>query len=181
MSRVNVVDRNSASGEARELLDAVQAQLGATPAFIRVLANSPAALRGFLGLYAGVGAGSLGTQTAERIALAVAQENACEYCVSAHTAIGRKAGLSLEEVLAARAGHSSDAKAAAAVAFAKSLVENAGAVSAAEVEALRAAGYDDAGIVDIIVAVSLNVLTNFLGKATRVEIDFPRVELGRAA
>jgi uncharacterized peroxidase-related enzyme len=181
MSRVNVIDPDSARGEARELLDAVQAQLGATPAFIRVLANSPAALRGFLGLYAGVGAGSLGAQTGERIALAVAQENACEYCVSAHTAIGRKAGLSVEEILAARAGRSADAKAAAAVAFAKSLVENAGAVSAAEVDALRAAGYDDAGIVDIVVAVSLNVLTNFLGKATRVEIDFPRVGLGRAA
>jgi uncharacterized peroxidase-related enzyme len=181
MSRVNVIDPKSAHGEARDLLDAVQAQLGATPAFIRVLANSPAALRGFLGLYAGVGAGSLGAQTAERIALAVAQENACEYCVSAHTAIGRKMGLSLEEILAARAGRSADAKAAAAVAFAKSLVENAGAVSAAEVDALRAAGYDDAGIVDIIVAVSLNVLTNFLGKATRVEIDFPRVTIDRAA
>ncbi len=186
MSRVNVVDPKSAQGEARELLDAVQAQLGVTPAFIRVLANSPAALRGFLGLYAGVGGGSLDAKTVERIALTVAQENACEYCVSAHTAIGRNVGLSVEEIMAARAGRSADAKASAAVAFARSLVENAGAVSAAEVQALRDAGYDDAGIVDIIVTVSLNVLTNFLGKATKVEIDFPRVALdgvrvGRAA
>ncbi len=88
--------------------------------------------------------------------------------------------------MAARAGRSADAKASAAVAFARSLVENAGGVSAAEVQVLRDAGYDDAGIVDIIVTVSLNVLTNFLGKATKVEIDFPRVALdgvrvGRAA
>ncbi len=73
MSRVNVVDPKSAQGEARELLDAVQAQLGVTPAFIRVLANSPVALRGFLGLYAGVGGGSLDAKTVERIALTVAQ------------------------------------------------------------------------------------------------------------
>lgn len=181
MSRIPAIDPATATGEAKELLTAVQSTLGTTPNFIRVLANSAPALKGFLGLYGGVGEGVLDVQTRERIALVVAEENACQYCVSAHTAIGRKVGLDSAEIAAARAGSSADAKAAAAVAFAKALVEHKGDVTAAEVEAVRRAGYSDGEIVEIIVNVGLNALTNILGKATQVEIDFPRVELRRAA
>ncbi len=181
MSRVPVIDPATATGQAKALLQAVQAQLGATPNFIRVLANSAPALKGFLGLYGGVGEGALDTKTRERIALAVAEENACQYCVSAHTAIGRKVGLDAAEIAAARTGTSADAKAAAAVAFAKALAEHDGQVTAAEVEAVRQAGYSDGEIVEIIVNVGLNTLTNILGKATQVEIDFPKVELRQAA
>jgi uncharacterized peroxidase-related enzyme len=181
VSRVQVINPADANGEAKALLNAVQAQLGATPNFIRVLANSAPALKAFLGLHAGVGEGALDAKTRERIALAVAEENGCQYCVSAHTAIGRKVGLDNAEIEAARAGTSADARAAAAVAFAKSLAEHGGQVTAAEVEAVRQAGHSDGEIVEIIVNVGLNVLTNILGKATQVEIDFPKVELRRAA
>jgi uncharacterized peroxidase-related enzyme len=181
MSRLQVIDPDSARGEAKALLDAVQAQLGVTPNFIRVLANSAPALKAFLGLHGGVGEGALDVMTRERIALAVAEQNACQYCVSAHAAIGRKVGLDAAEIEAARAGTSSDARAAAAVAFARALAEHNGQVTGAEVAAVRAAGYSDGEIVEIIVNVGLNVLTNILGKASQVEIDFPRVELRRAA
>lgn len=181
MSRLQVINPASASGEAKVLLDAVQAQLGATPNFIRVLANSAPALKAFLGLHGGVGEGALDAKTRERIALAVAEQNACQYCVSAHAAIGRKVGLDAAEIEAARAGTSADARAAVAVAFARALAEHNGQVTAAEIAAVRAAGYSDGEIVEIIVNVGLNVLTNILGKATQVEIDFPKVELRRAA
>ncbi|WP_439579355.1 carboxymuconolactone decarboxylase family protein [Elioraea sp.] len=181
MSRIQMINPANATGEAKALLDAVQAQLGATPNFIRVLANSVPALKGFLGLYGGAGDGALDARMRERIALAVAEENACQYCVSAHAAIGRKVGLDTAEIDAARAGTSSDAKAAAAVAFARALAAHDGEVTAAEVEAVRAAGYSDGEIVEIIVNVGLNVLTNILGKATQVDIDFPKVALRRAA
>ena len=98
MARVAVIDPKSATGEARTLLDAVQSGLGMVPNFIRVLANSPAALKAFLGIHSIAGAGVLDPLTRERIALAVAQQNGCQYCVSAHTAIGRKAGLGAEEL-----------------------------------------------------------------------------------
>lgn len=181
MSRLQVINPASASGEAKALLDAVQAQLGVTPNFIRVLANSAPALKAFLGLHGGVGEGALDAKTRERIALAVAEQNACQYCVSAHAAIGRKVGLDAAEIEAARAGTSADARAAVAVAFARALAEHNGQVTAAEIAAVRAAGYSDGEIVEIIVNVGLNVLTNILGKATQVEIDFPKVELRRAA
>jgi uncharacterized peroxidase-related enzyme len=181
MSRVAVIDPRSATGEARQLLDAVQASLGVVPNFIRVLANSPAALSAFLGLHGISGSGSLDPQTRERIALSVAEQNACQYCVSAHTAIGRKAGLDNQEMLANRSGRSADAKAEAALTFARALVEHTGQVSKAEFDAVRAAGHSDAEIIEIITHVAMNIFTNLLGKATQVEIDFPRIELNRAA
>ena len=177
MSRINVVDPKTATGEARELLEGVRQQLGIVPNFMRALANSPKALSAFLGLYAPLGGAAIDKATQERIALVVAEENGCQYCVSAHTAIGRGAGLSNEEMLLNRRGDSSDAKAAAAVAFAKALNEHRGEVTTGEFEAVRAAGFSDGEIVEIITLVALNVFTNLLGKSTLINIDFPEVAL----
>jgi AhpD family alkylhydroperoxidase len=113
MSRINAVDPGTATGEAKALLDAVQVQLGVVPNFIRVLANSPQALSGFRGLYGAVGGAAIDKATQERIALALAEGNGCQHCVSAHTAIGRGAGLSNDEMLLNRKGSSADARAAA--------------------------------------------------------------------
>lgn len=177
MSRVMIVDPETATGETRRLLDAVQAQLGVTPNFIRLLANSPKALEGFLGLYGAAGGFALDKATQERIALTVAEGNGCEYCVSAHTAIGRHAGLSNSEMLLNRQGTSSDAKAAATVAFAQALNANVGAVTDTELDCARAAGLSEAEIVETIATVALNVYTNLLGKAAAIDIDFPKVSL----
>ena len=181
MSRITVVTHESASAEQRALLDAIQGRLGMVPNFLKVLANSPAALKAFLGLHGIAGAGSLSLQTRERIALALAEQNSCEYCLSAHSAIGGQAGLNGDEILINRAGSSQDAKAAVAVRFARSLAEHKGEVTTAELVEMREAGYSDADIVEVITHVGMNILTNILGKASRVEIDFPKVALQRAA
>ena len=177
MSRINIVDPKTATGEAGELLQAVQQQLGIVPNFIRALANSPKALSAFLGIYGPLGGAAIDKATQERIALVVAEENGCQYCVSAHTAIGRGAGLSNEEMLLNRQGDSGNAKAAAAVAFAKALNQHRGEITTAEFDAVRAAGFSDGEIVEIITLVALNVFTNLLGKSTRINIDFPKVAL----
>lgn len=177
MSRINVIEQHTANAEQKALLDAIQGQLGMVPNFLKVFANSPVALQAFLGLHGVANAGSLTPQTRERIALALAQQNSCEYCVSAHTAIGRKAGLTGDEIAAARAGTSEDAKAAIAVKLARSLVEHKGDITTAELIEAREAGYTDADIVEIITHVGMNLLTNILGKASRVDIDFPKVSL----
>lgn len=180
MSRVPLVPPQQATGPTKVMLDAVQSQLGGVPNFLKVLAHSEAALGAFLGMHGALenpATGALDAATRERIALAVAESNACEYCVSAHAAIGRKAGLDGGEIQLAREGTSSDAKAAAAVAFARALNDNRGEVTADELEAVRAAGHGDRAIVEIIALVAMNVFTNLLGKATRVEVDFPKVAL----
>lgn len=181
MSRIPTVETAAATPEQKALFDAIEAQLGMVPNFLRVLANSPAALRAFLGLFGIAGEGRLEAPTRERIALALAQANACEYCLSAHTVLGSSAGLTGAEMDANRAGTSHDAKAAAAVIFARALSDNLGAVTGAELRAVRDAGYTEAQIVEIIAHVGLNILTNILGRASQVEIDFPRVGLQRAA
>jgi uncharacterized peroxidase-related enzyme len=181
MSRINVINPNEANAEQKSLLDAIQAQLGMVPNFLKVFANSPSALKAFLGLHGIASEGSLDAQTRERIALAVAQQNACEYCLSAHTAIGRKAGLNGAEIEANRTGSSQDAKAAAAVKFAKALAAHGGEVTTAEILEVRNAGYSESDIVEIITHVGMNILTNILSKASRVDIDFPRVELKLAS
>ena len=181
MSRIPQIDPQTATGRTGELLQSVEQSLGAVPNFIRVLANSPAALNGFLGLFAVAHDGALDPLTRERIALAVAEQNACQYCVSAHTSLGRKAGLDNAEMLANREGTSSDAKAAAALAFAQALVDNTGDVTRAELDTVREAGHDDEEVVEIITHVALNLFTNLIGKAAQVDIDFPKIELRHAA
>lgn len=175
MSRITAIDPKTATGEPRALLDAVQVQLGAVPNFLRVLAHSPQALGGFLGLYGALGAAALDKPTQERIALAVAEGNACDYCLSAHTAIGRRSGLSNEEMLLNRRGSSAHAKAAAAVALAVALNERTGDIAASDLDAARRAGLTDGEIVETIAVVALNLFTNILNKSLRVDIDFPKV------
>jgi len=181
MSRITVVSNENANPEQRSLLEAIQSQLGMVPNFLRVFAHSPDALKAFLGLHHIADHGSLDAATRERIALTLAQKNECEYCLSAHTAIGRKAGLNAAEIEANRAGSSQDVKAAVAVKFARALSEHKGAVTNAELQAMRDAGFSDAHIVEVITHVGMNVLTNILGKASRVDIDFPKVSLQQTA
>lgn len=181
MARINLVTNESANPEQKALFEAIHAQLGIVPNFLKAFANSPAALKAFLGLHGIAGDGSLDPQTRERIALALAQQNSCEYCLSAHTAIGRKAGLDSAEIEANRSGGSRDEKAAVAVRFARSLVAHMGEVTTAELVEMRNAGYSESDIVEVITHVGMNILTNMLGKAGRIDIDFPKVELQLAA
>jgi uncharacterized peroxidase-related enzyme len=181
MARITLITPEAANAEQTALYAAIQAKLGIVPNFLKVFANSPAALKAFLGLHSIANEGSLDAPTRERIALALAQQNSCEYCLAAHTAIGRKAGLDGQEIEANRAGTSHDAKAAVAVRFARSLVANMGEVTTSELNEMRGAGYTESDIVEVITHVGMNILTNLIGKAGRVDVDFPKVELKLAA
>lgn len=177
MSRIPTPESIEAAPEAsRPLLAAVKSQLGVVPNLFRIVSTSPAALEGYLGLNGALGKGKLPAATRERIALAVAQINGCDYCLAAHSYLGKNlAKLDVAEITANRRGTSNDAKAAAAVSFAANIAKARGAVSAAEVEAVRAAGYSDAEIVEIIAHVALNTLTNYVNEVLGTEVDFPAV------
>lgn len=158
-------------------LEAVKRQLGLVPNLFRVVANSPAALDGYLGLSAALSKGTLPAATRERVALAVAEINGCDYCLSAHSYLGKAlAKLDESEILANRNGFSNDAKADAAVRFAALVTRARGHVSDDDVRAVKLAGYDDAQIVEIIAHVALNTLTNTLNEVARTVIDFPPVK-----
>jgi uncharacterized peroxidase-related enzyme len=158
------------------LLAAVLKQMGVVPNLMKLVGHSPAALEGYLSLNGALSKGRLNAQLRERLALAVAEFNGCDYCLSAHDYMGRElAKLSGNEIDAARNGHSEDARADAALRFALRVAESRGRVSDADLSALRAADFDDASIVEIVVTVALNVLTNYVNNVAQTDIDFPKV------
>ena len=163
-------------------LHAVHKQLGVVPNLFRVVANSPAALAGYLQLNAASAQGGLDAATRERIALAVAEINGCGYCLSAHAYLGRNmAKLDDAEIAANRNGASNDPKADAAVRFAAAAVRQRGHLSDEQIKAVRDAGYSDAQLLDVLLAVALNTFTNYVNEVARTEVDFPAVEPLRLA
>ena len=183
MSRIATPASIEASPAASQpLLQAVKKQLGVVPNLFRVVGNSPAALEGYLGLNAALGKGKLDPKTRERIALAVAEINGCGYCLAAHSYLAKNiAKLDEAEIAANRGGGSNDPKADAAVAFAAKIVRERGHVAAADLEAVRAAGYGDAEIIEIVLHVALNTLTNYVNEVAGTDIDFPVVAVRSAA
>lgn len=173
---------DAAPAASRPLLENVKQMLGVAPNLFRLVATSPSALEGYLGLFAALGKGTLPAPTRERIALAVAEINGCSYCLSAHTYLGKHvAKLDDAEMTANRNGASNDPKADAALRFAAAVTRTRGQVGDAEFGAVRAAGYDDAQIIEIVLHVALNTWTNYINSVAQTEIDFPVVEVRRAA
>jgi uncharacterized peroxidase-related enzyme len=183
MSRLTIPSSIDSSPEgSRASLGAVAKSLGSVPNLFRLVGNSPAALRGYLGLSGAVASSHLDSKTQERIALVVAELNGCGYCLSAHTYLGRNvAGLDDAEITANRNGSSNDIRAAAAVRFAAHVVRSRGHIADAHLQAVKAAGFEDAEIVEIVLAVALNTFTNYVNEVARTEIDFPVVHPTRAA
>ena len=177
MNRVPLIDRHAASPDRKSLLDAIHTTFGATPNMFRAVANSPAALHSMWSAFGALGGGVIGAKLAEQIAVAVADRNGCEYCLAAHTALGRKAGASEQEMHQAQAGESVDAKTKAALQFALKLVADRGQVSDADVQRLRALGFSDEEVVEILAHVALNLFTNYVNIALAVPVDFPSVKL----
>lgn len=181
MSRINPVDRNTRNERLRQTFDAIHKQLGVVPNMMRTMAQAPAALDAYLAYGAALRNGQLPPTLQEQIALAVAEVNACDYCLSAHSVLGRGAGLSSDEVAASRDGRAPDARAAAALQFARAIVDRRGAVTEQEIARVRSAGFGDGEIVEIIAHVALNILTNYFNRAVHTEIDFPVVSAGQLA
>ena len=172
----------AAPAAAQPLLEAVRKQIGSAPNLFRLTATSPAALEGYLGLNGALAKGALNAATRERIALAIAQVNGCGYCLAAHSYIGSNvAKLSDSELIANRSGRSEDPRANAAVVFAVKVATDRGAISDVDFALVRAAGYSDAEIVEIVAHVALNTLTNYVNEVFQTEVDFPVVPVILAA
>lgn len=175
MPRLNAIDPTHATGKAKTLLEGVQKALGITPNLMRTFANAPAALEGYLAFNGALSGGVLKSKLREQLAITVAEANGCDYCLSAHTAIGNGVGLSPDELERARSGDSIDRRTEAALQFAEQVLEARGAVSDDELAAVRAAGYSDGEVAEIVGHVALNVFTNYFNRLAQTEVDFPRV------
>mgnify|MGYP003695113823 CR=1 FL=1 len=178
MNRINQSDPAQATGKAKTLFDGVQAKLGAVPNLLRTLGNSPAALEGYLNFSGALSGGSFSPREREQIALTVAEINLCGYCLSAHSYIGGKLGLSEQDIADARHATAATDKTDAVLKFARSVVVNRGEVQNADLETARASGLTDADIVETVANVSLNIFTNYLNHVAHTVVDFPEVKPG---
>ena len=141
----------------------------------RMLAQSPAVLEAVLNYNRALAQGALRPKIREQVALVMAENNGCDYCVSAHRILGKKLGLNDTDIVDARQGHASDPKADAAVRFAALLVKNCGHVTDADFARLRDAGFSDGEITEIVAHVAINILTTYFNNAVETQIDFPVV------
>lgn len=177
MSRISIPTVDHSPIASKPLLDAVRKQLGVVPNLMKLLGNSPAALEAYLALDGALAKGALGIQLRERIALAIAEFNACDYCLSAHSYLSTHvAKLDAPEIDAARDARSANAKATAALRFARRVAAERGRVGDEALAELRDAGFNEAEAVEIVLNVALNVLTNYINNVAQTDIDFPRVD-----
>jgi uncharacterized peroxidase-related enzyme len=180
MSRLPIPTQDETPAESQKILDAVGRQLGRVPNLFRVMGRSTAVLEGYSALSAALRK-TLDAKTRERISIAVAVVNGCDYCLSAHTYLAANVThLDEAEIAANRHGHSNDAKADAAVAFAAAVAQSRGKVSDASIAAVRNAGFTDAQVVEIVANVALATLTNFVNNVADTDIDFPVVRADAA-
>ena len=181
MPRIQAINPEQAQGKAKELLDGVQKSLGMVPNIISTIANSPAALEAYLTSGKAFSGGRLDAKLREQIALTVAGENTCDYCASAHTALGKMAGVDDVELARNLSGDSSNHQIDAVLKFAKTVVAKRGFVSSADLQKIRDTGYDDGEIIEIVAHVTQNIFTNYVNHIADTEIDFPIVKAGEKA
>ncbi len=181
MARINAVNPEQATGKAKDLLDSVKSQMGGVPNIFSTLAQSPVALEAFLNFNTALGQGVLPASLREQIALTVAGKNQCDYCASAHTLLGKGAGINEEELEKNLHGTSDNENTHAVLNFTQKVVDNRGGISDADVDELRNAGYGDGAIIEIIAHIAINTFTNYFNRIAQTEIDFPVVNTNNVA
>jgi uncharacterized peroxidase-related enzyme len=175
MARIEPIQLAQATGEARELLQGVERQLGKVPNVFKVMALSPPILKGYLEMSRSVTDAGLDPGLREQIAVAVAGINRCDYCASAHTAVGKKRGVSAPELDINLQARSENIKTGAVFGLVKAILNRKGEVTDVEIDALRDAGFSDRQLVELIIYIGLSATANYLNKIARTEIDFPLV------
>ena len=173
MPRLQPVNRETAGSATTKLLETVEKKMGTVPNIIATMANAPAVANAYLGFSQSLSTGSLTPRLREQIALVVGETNLCGYCVAAHTAIGKRVGLSEQETCDARRAVAVDGKEAAAIEFARKIVTDRGFVSDSDFQRLRQSGYTDGEIAEIVANVALNIFTNYFNHVAETEVDFP--------
>jgi uncharacterized peroxidase-related enzyme len=177
MSRIAPVVLSNVDAKVASTLTQVKARVGMLPNLFATLAHAPVALDGYLSLSKMLSRGRLSARQREILALAVGQENECQYCLSAHTASAKAAGVSEVAALKARGGDGEDPFERALASFAKKIVHQRGHVADDDIENARKAGIDDGLMMEVVANVAVNTLTNYANELAGTEIDFPVVKV----
>ena len=174
MSRIPPIQAEEAQKEVRSIYQVFQKKLGKIPNIFLHMGHSKAVLQAYNSLADAANQTVLSPALREQIALVVSQANECQYCLSAHSAIGKGAGLSDQEIMEARHGQAKEAKTQAILKFAKLLSDNKGHVSDQDVQQLKKAGVSDQEMIEVILIVVQTIFTNYFNHVTDPQIDFPQ-------
>jgi len=174
-NRILPLDPKSAAGKTKKMFDEMQAKFGMVPHLFRVLGNAPAALEAYVNFSSALHGGALDTKVQEQIGLAVAESNLCDYCLSAHIILGRKAGLTEDEIADAIRARAADPKTDAILKLARSIIIQRGEITGTDLQHARDAGLTDTPIVELVANVVLNIFMNYLDHVARTAMDFPEV------
>ena len=158
----------------QEVFAAIKQKVGMLPNLYAAMGNSPQLLEGFLTFEATLKSGSFSTKENEAIALAVSQANGCNYCLSAHSAMGKMAGFSESDVIDIRRGVVEDGKLNALISLALELTEKRGKASQEAIDNFLSAGYDHKAFAELIGMVAVRSITNSIFSNGEFEIDFPK-------
>jgi uncharacterized peroxidase-related enzyme len=172
MTTFTVPTREQVSPNNQAIFDQIEAKFGSVPNLYATFALSRNALGSYLALQNAKS--SLTGKAREVINLAVSQVNECEYCLAAHTVIGKMNGFTDAQVLEIRGGRARfDAKLDVLAQLARNIVQTRGHADQALVDAFLAAGWTQENLVDLIVTVGDKTISNYLHATTRIPVDFP--------
>jgi len=172
MNRFNVPTRDQVSPDNQAIFDSLKKMLSFVPNLYATFAHSATALGTYLALQNAKS--SLNAKQREVVNLVVSQVNDCEYCLAAHTAVGKMVGFSDAQILEIREGRAAfDPKLDALARFVREVAEKRGKVAAASTEAFLEAGWTEGNVVDVIIAVGDKIISNYLHGVTKVAVDFP--------
>lgn len=175
-SRIKALETTETPEQSQRWLEQIKRKNGAVANVFKMMANAPAVLQSYFNFSEALSSGVLDKRIQERIALMIAQENHCEYCLAAHSTMARKLGLSEEEILRARNGESENPRAEAALQFARQVYSYGGGIIDSTFNRVKEAEFSDEEILEIVAAVALNVLTNTLNNVAQTELDFPKAK-----
>lgn len=172
MTTINVPTREEVSPVNQVMFDNLKKGFGMVPNLYATLAHSENALSTYMAFQGAKS--SITGKAREVVNLVVSQVNECEYCLAAHTMVGKMSGFSDEQVLEIRRGHAGfDAKLDALARLTKGITQSRGHVDQALVEAFFAAGWTKENLVDAIVVIGDKTVTNYLHATTKIPVDFP--------
>jgi len=177
MSRIEVPALPAATGATAEVYAQIKKAAGSVPnTFAAIGAHGPDALKAVLSADGVLTAGSLSKADQETIKLLVSSVAGCDYCVAAHSLLGKMTGLSPEALRHIRAGEpTGDRKRDALIHFVKLLASSSGTIAETEFAAIKEAGFTDQQLVEISLAIATTTFTNVFNRINDTAIDFPAV------
>ncbi len=171
MPRLTVVDPNSDTGPGADILNGPLKDKQIN--IFKGIANNPGVLKAFLNFMGGAKAGALTDADHEVVALVTARNRKCDYCTAAHTQIAIGAGISEDQSEAIRRGKGADDRQQAIIDFTEAILDTNGFVSDEQLSAFKGAGFDDAAVIEVIAAITVNTFTNLFNHVNETVVDFP--------